>query len=122
MTDVWIGSITEKHLQTCPVETHHFSIYRDDGLDILPHGEEDLPTLKQHFNDLHTNLKWEFTHLDLWVMIKYGMIETRIFTESEPIYIGPKSCHNPNVLKSIFTGLGLRLRLDCFQDQDLIEK
>ena len=50
MTDVWIGSITDKHLQTCPVETLHFSFYRDDGLDILPKGEDDLPTLKEHFD------------------------------------------------------------------------
>ena len=41
MKDVWIGSITDKHLQTCLVETLHFSIDRDDGLDILPKGEDD---------------------------------------------------------------------------------
>jgi hypothetical protein len=93
-------------------------------LDILPNGEEDLPTLKQHFNDLHTNLEWEFNqgregaYLDLWVMIKDGKIETRRFTKSEPIYIGPKSCHDPKVFKSIFTGVGLRLRLNCSKDAD----
>ena len=131
MTDVWIGSITDKHLQTCPVETLHFSFYRDDGLDILPKGEDDLPTLKEHFDSLHTNLKWEFTHgregayLDLWIMIKEGRIETRIFTKSEPIYLGPKSCHDPKVFKSIFTGVGLRIRLNCSQDKefdDAVEK
>jgi hypothetical protein len=56
LTDVWIGSITEKHLQTCPVETVHFSIYRDDGLDILSWGERDLPDLVQHLKSLHPNL------------------------------------------------------------------
>ena len=124
MTDVWIGSLTEKHLRTCPVETLHFSIYRDDGLDILINGEEDLPILKEHFDNLHPNLKWEFNqgkegaYLDLWVMIRDGRIETRIFTKSEPIYIGPKSCHDPKVFKSIFTGVGLRIRLNCSQDMD----
>jgi hypothetical protein len=105
---VWIGSITEKHLQTCPVETVHFSIYRDDGLDILPGGEEDLSALVQHFNSLHPNLEWEFKHgkegayLDLLVMLKDGKIETNIFTKSEPVYVGPTSCHDPKVFKSIF--------------------
>ena len=51
-------------------------------------------------------------------MIRDGRIETRIFTKSEPIYIGPKSCHDPKVFKSIFTGVGLRIRLNCSQDMD----
>ena len=63
MTDVWIGSLTEKHLQTCPLETLNFSVYRDDGLDILTNREEDLPILKEHFDNLHHNLKWEFNHI-----------------------------------------------------------
>jgi hypothetical protein len=101
------------------VETVHFSIYRDDGLDILPGGENDLPSLVQHFNNLHPNLEWEFNHgkegsyLDLWVMLKDGRIETKIFTKSEPVYVGPTSCHDPKVFKSIFKGVGLRLRLNC---------
>ena len=45
-------------------------------------------------------------------------IETRIFAKSEPIYIGPSSCHDPKVFKSIFTGVGLRIRLNCSQDED----
>ena len=60
VTDIWIGSITDKHIQTCPVETDHFSIYRDDGLDIVPNGETDFPALMQHFNNLHPNLSWDF--------------------------------------------------------------
>jgi hypothetical protein len=124
LTDVWIGSITEKHLQTCPVETVHFSIYRDDGLDILPGGENDLPALVQHFDSLHPNLDWEFKHgkegayLDLLVMLKDGKIETKIFTKSEPVYVGPTSCHDPKVFKSIFKGVGLRIRLNCSNDED----
>ena len=56
--------------------------------------------------------------MDLWIMIKEGKIETRIFAKSEPIYIGPSSCHDPKVFKSIFTGVGLRIRLNCSQDED----
>ena len=127
LTDVWISNITGKHLATCPVETVHFSIYRDDGLDILPRGEQDLPALKQHFNQLHPNLEWEFTqgkegsYLDLWVMLKDGKVETRIFNKSEPIYLCPTSNHDPKVFKSIFKGVGLCLRLNCSKDEDFLE-
>ena len=75
-----IGSIAEKHIPTGPVATVHFYIYRDNGLDILPGGEKDLPALVQHFNSLHPNLDWEFKHgkegayLDLLVMLKDGKI------------------------------------------------
>ena len=51
-------------------------------------------------------------------MIKEGKIETRIFTKSEPIYVGPTSCHDPKVFKSIFRGVGLRLRLNCSEEKD----
>ena len=41
-----------------------------------------------------------------------------MFTKSEPIYVGPKSCHDPKVFKSIFNGVGLRIRLNCSEDED----
>ena len=56
--------------------------------------------------------------MDLWVMLKDGKIQTRIFTKSEPVYVGPTSCHDPKVFKSIFKGVGLRLRLNCSNDED----
>ena len=51
-------------------------------------------------------------------MVKNGKIETKIFTKSDPIYLGPTSCHDPKVFKSIFRGVGLRIRLNCSQDED----
>ena len=51
-------------------------------------------------------------------MIKDGKIQTKIFTKSEPVYVGPTSCHDPKVFKSIFKGVGLRLRLNCSNDED----
>ena len=104
LTDVWIGDITEKHLATNPVDTLQFSIYRDDGKDVLVN-EEDLPSLKEHFEQLHTNLSWEIksgkegSYLDLWVMIVDGKIETRVFAKTQPIYIAPNSSHDPIVFK-----------------------
>ena len=123
MTDVWMGAVVDKHVQTNPVDTVHYSQYRDDGLDVLKDAA-DLPRLKEHFNNLHPNLSWEINsgregpYLDLWVMIKEGKIETRIFAKSDPIYINPESCHDPVVFKSIYKGVGLRLRLNCSKDED----
>ena len=57
-------------------------------------------------------------YLNLWVMLKNGKIETRIFSKSEPIYLNPDSCHDSSVFKSIFTGVGLSLRLNCSKDKD----
>ena len=59
--------------------------------------------------------------MDLWVMLKDGKIETKIFTKSEPVYVGPSSCHDPKVFKSIFKGVGLRIRLNCSEDKDFDE-
>ena len=79
--DIWMGDITEKHLDTCPIETLHFLLYRDDGLDWLRNGEQEIRILKDHLNNLHPNLSWTLSHgkeggyLDLWLMIENGRIE-----------------------------------------------
>ena len=51
-------------------------------------------------------------------MIKDGKIETQMFTKSETIYVGPKSSHDPQVFKSLFIGVGLKIRLNCSRDED----
>ena len=40
-TDIWIGDLTEKHLQTTNIDSVLFTIYRDDSLDVLKNGEVD---------------------------------------------------------------------------------
>ena len=35
--------------------------------------------------------------------------------------MGPSSCHDPKVFKSIFKGVGLRIRLNCSEDKDFDE-
>ena len=54
-------------------------------------------------------------------MLKSEKIETNIFTKSDPIYLGPSLCHDPKVFKSIFKGVGLRIRLNCSKDEDFDE-
>ena len=123
-TDIWVGQVMEKHVNTCPVETVHFSIYRDDGLYILKNGARDLKQFEDHLNNLHPNLTFETRsgkegpYLDLWIMIKDGKIETRNFKKFEPTYLDPKSCHDNSVFRGLYKGVGLRLRLNCSEDKD----
>ena len=123
LTDTWIGPIAKKHVETCPVETCDFSIYRDDGLEILLN-KDDLQTYLDHLASLHLNVKWETKsgregqYLDLHLMIVDGKIESRVFTKSAPIYLPPNSCHDRSVYKGLYKGVGLRLRLNCSRDED----
>ena len=113
-----MGDITEKHLNTCPVDTLHFILYRDDGLDILLNGEDELQGMEDHLNNLHPNLTWTLGHgkeggyLDLWLMLENGKIEWKNFKKTPPVYVGPDSCHDPAVMGSIVKGVGHRLRIN----------
>ena len=111
LTDIWIGPIVRKLTNECDVETLDFSIYRDDGLDVLINGETDLVAYQEHLDSLHPNIKWDITtgrvgtYLDLELMIVDGRIESRVFTKSAPVYLPPNSCHDPTVLKGFYSGL-----------------
>ena len=117
-SDIWMGDITQKHLDTCPVETLHFLLYRDDGLDVLLNGDDDLQLLEDHLNNIHPNLTWTLGHgreggyLDLWLMIENGKIEWKNYKKTPPVYVGPDSCHDPAVMGSIVRGVGHRLRIN----------
>ena len=118
-----MGDITQKHLDTCPVDTLHFKLYRDDGLDILTNGPQERRILLDHLNNLHPNLTWtvecakEGGYLDLWLMIEDGKIEWKNFKKAPPIYVGPDSCHDPAVKDAIVKGVGLRLRINSSKDE-----
>ena len=45
-SDIWVGDLVQKHVDTCPVETLKFSIYRDYGQYSLLYSERDI----QEFN------------------------------------------------------------------------
>ena len=80
-TDLWVGKIIEKHLATTNIDSILYSIFRDDGLDILTRGMEDQEAYQQHLDSLHPNLKWDLTcateggYLDLFTMIKDSKVE-----------------------------------------------
>ena len=115
-SDIWMGDITQLHVDTCPVDTLHFTLFRDDGLDVLMNGEQDLQTFQNHLNNLHPN--WtvksgrEGGYLDLWLMIENGKIEWKNFKKTPPVYVSPDSCHDPSVKGAIVKGVGHRLRIN----------
>ena len=117
-SDIWVGDLTQKHIDTCPVETLKFSIYRDDGFDILRNGARDIRAYEEHLNNLHPNIRFEIRHgkegehLDLWIMLKEDKIEWKCYMKTPPVYVGPTSCHDPVVKKAVFKGVGHRLRMN----------
>ena len=58
-------------------------------------------------------------HLDLSIHIVDNKLETDIFAKDIPIYISTKSCHPPQVFKSVAKSVGLRLRMNCSLDRFL---
>ena len=107
----------KKHIRTSNIDSVFFSIYRDDGLDILKNGKVDEPALGQELDSLHPNVKWDVTcekeggYLDLFLMIKNGRIEWKTYTKTPPLYLSRMSCHDPQIFKGIPKGVGYRLRL-----------
>ena len=99
------------HTETSNIDSILFSIYRDDGLNILKNGKVDQPALQQHMESLHPNLTWDLNvekeggYLDLFLMIKDGKIEFKLFTKTPPLYLNKISCHDPKIFKSIPKGV-----------------
>ena len=126
-SDIWMGEITAKHLDTCPVQTLYFQLYRDDGFDVLLNAEQDLGTFEDHLNNLHPNLQWtlkcglEGSYLDLWLMIDNGRIEWRNHRKTPAVYVSPDSCHDPLVKKAIVKGVGQRLRINSSKTEYFLE-
>ena len=56
-------------------------------------------------------------YLDLWLMIENGRIEWKNYQKVPPVYVGPDSCHDPCVMKSIVKGVGHRLRINSSKDE-----
>ena len=122
-SDIWMGDVTEKHLNTITIQTLHFILYRDDALDLLPNGDQMKRILTDHLNNLHENLTWtveyakEGGYLDLWLMLENGRIEWKNYKKAPAVYVGPDSCHDPMVRSSIVKGVGLRLRINSSKDE-----
>ena len=124
LTDIWINNILRDANTDIKVPHMGFTIYRDDGYDILINGYQDLEEYKSYLENVHRNIKWdirtgkEAEYLDMFLYMENGRIESRVFKKSDPIYLSPKSCHDPSVFKGIFKSTGHRLRLICSKDHE----
>ena len=112
-TDMWVGDIVKKHIETNQIDSVLFSIYRDDGWNVLNRSELDEENYKNHMNSLHENIQWDINvaseggYLDLWIMIKDGEIQWKTYTKTPPLFLQRSSCHDPMVFKGITNGLRL---------------
>ena len=115
-------------LETSNINSILYSIYRDDGHDILTGGIADQEAYQKHLDGLHPNLKWDLTcareggYLDLFLLINQeGYIKWRKITKTPPLYLSRISCHDPSVFKGIPKGVSHMLRMTNSTDKTFIE-
>ena len=108
----------DKHIESSTINSVLFSIYQDDGKDILLNGKADQEAYQNHLDSLHLNLKWDLTrekeggYPDLFLMIKKKREDwVENIHKNSPLYLSRISCHDPKVLKSISKGVGYRIRI-----------
>ena len=79
-----------------------WTIFRDDGWDILINADDDLPKFEEILDDLQPNIEWDvrssrsetdhaLEHLDLTIYIKEGKLKTDNFAKDIPILLSRKS-------------------------------
>ena len=123
-----------KKLDESEVQTTGWTIYRDDGWLVALNGEEDAAIIEEILQSLHPDIEWEVNprgpsilpfinpdgsvvdkttleHLDLKIHFVENKLETDIFAKDIPIYVSTKSCHPPQVFKSVAKSVGLRLSM-----------
>ena len=94
-----------------------FSIYRDDGVDILVNGKTDQQAYQREMDSLHPNLKWDLTcekeggYLDLFLMIKDRRIEWKTFTKTHPLTLAGKAVM---IQKSLKVSIRARQQTDTY--------
>ena len=129
-------------LTTENIEHTQWTIFRDDGWDILVNADEDIPKFEEVLDGLHPNIKWDLRlseesnqhallriseesnqhaleHLDLTIFIKDGKLETDNYAKDIPIFLSRKSCHPGFVFKTVGKSVGFRLNQNCSEDDVL---
>ena len=84
--------------------------------EVNPRGPSILPFVNQ---DGSVEDRTTLEHLDLTIHFVENKLETDIFAKDIPIYVSTKSCHPPQVFKSVAKSVGLRLRMNCSLDRFL---
>ena len=122
-----------EQLEAENIEHTEWTIFRDDGWDILIDADKDLPKFEEILEGLHPNIKWDLRisseenshaleHLDLMIYIKEGKIETDNYAKDIPIFLSRKSCHPQFVFKSVLKSAAMRLNTNCSLDQFLLKR
>ena len=137
-----LDDIVAQRLVEEEVQTTGWTVYRDDGWLMALNGGDDVRVIEEILQNLHPNIEWEVNprgptiqpfvnvdgsvvdrttleHLDLTMHIVDNKLETDIYAKDIPIYISTKSCHPPQVFKSVAKSVGLRLRMNCSLDRFL---
>ena len=128
--DIFVGELDEQIVEKLAennIEHTQWTIFRDDGWDILLNADQDLPKFEDILDKRHDNIKWDrrsssadqdhaLQHLDLTIYIKEGKIETDNFAKDIPIFLSRKSCHPNFVLESVVKSAAIRLNLNCSLD------
>ena len=134
--DIFVGELDEdlvENLETNNIEHTQWTVFRDDGWDVLLNADQDLPKFEEILEGLHPNIKWDvrtssaednhaLEHLDLTIYIINGKLETDIFAKDIPIYLSRKSCHPIHVFKSVVKSTAIRLNQNCSLDNFLWER
>ena len=134
--DIFVNELDEhlvEQLEQENIEHTEWTIFRDDGYDVLIHADQDLPKFEEILNELHPNINWDvrvssaennhaLEHLDLKIYIIDGKLETDNYAKDIPIFPSRKSCHPTFVFKSVVKSCGIRLNQNCSTDQFLWDR
>ena len=103
--DIFVNELDEALIQKMDeegIEHTEWTIFRDDGWDILNNADDDIDQFTEALQNLHPNIDWEvrtssaenrhaLEHLDLTIYIIEGKIETDNFAKDIPIFLSRKS-------------------------------
>ena len=122
-----------EQLEINNIEHTEWTIFRDDGWDILIDADKDLPEFEEILGNLHPNINWDLRisneennhaleHLDLMIYVIDGKIETDNYAKDIPIFLSRKSCHPKYVFKSVLKSAAFRLNQNCSIDEFLLKR
>lgn len=131
--DCFMAELDDKLVEELRIENiehTQWTIFRDDGWDILENADDDLPKFEEILDGLHPNINWDvrtsdeetshaLEHLDLTIYIQEGKIETDNYAKDIPIFLSRKSCHPSHVFKSVIKSTAFRLNQNCSLDEFL---
>ena len=120
--DLAMGVIDEKAKTQGPVAPKYWWRYRDDIIDIWPHGLPKLMEFTDFINSLYPTIRFEliYSHsnlnvLDITMHLQDGFIVTDVYAKptDSHLYLPPDSSHPAHCKTAIPYNVALRLRRNC---------